>query len=184
MRGIVLASLMVIGGSASVVAQDGSAYDPYADLVISRDVSKLPQDVQAMRTRLLKAATGGDIGALKTIIDAQSEPPTLSFGGADDPIAFLKSASADGNGVELLAIMANMLSAPYAIIGATSPDPSYVWPYLAAADVSKLTPEQWVDAYRLLPAETAKDLPEAGSYYYWRVFIDENGDWSAFVAGD
>ena len=182
MRGLILAGLLLFAGSAAVTAQE--AYDPYADLVISDDIKALPKPVQDKRAALIEAAKSGDIEALRAIFEAQKTPVQVSFGDPEDPIGHLKSESIDGNGVELLAILSESLEAPYAIIGATSETPSYVWPYLAMVDLTKLTPAQWVDAYRILPRETAKDLVAMEAWYYWRIFIDPNGDLGAFIAGD
>jgi hypothetical protein len=184
MRGLILAALMVFGGSATVLAEDAAPYDPYADMVISDDIKALPKPVQDKRAALIEAAKSGDIEALKAIFDAQKTPVQVSYGDPEDAIAYLKTASADGNGAQTLAILGELLDAPYAIIGATSDTPSYVWPYLAMVDVTKLTPAQLVDAYRILPAETVAELTVMESWYYWRVFIDPNGDLSAFIAGD
>ena len=184
MRGLILAGLMVFGGSGAVLAQDTAAYDPYADMVISDDIAALPKPVQQKRAALIEAAKSGDIEALKPIFEAQKTPVQVSYGEPEDAIAYLKSESADSGGASILAILGEELDAPYAIIGATSETPSYVWPYLAMVDVTKLTPAQLVDAYRILPAETVKELAVMESWYYWRIFIDPNGDLSAFIAGD
>ena len=181
MRALLLAALMMLGAGHAALGQD---YDPYADMVISDDISALPQAVQDKRAQLIEAARSGDITSLKAIIDAQKSSPRVSFGDPEDAVAYLRTASADGEGIETLAILRDLLEAPYAIIGATSEEPSYVWPYLAVIDATALTPAQMVDAYGLMPAEYAKELPEMGAWYYWRVFIEKNGAWSAFVAGD
>jgi hypothetical protein len=182
MRGLILAGLLLFAGSAAVPAQE--AYDPYADMVISDDIAALPKPVQEKRAALIEAAKSGDLKALKAIFEAQKTPVQVSYGDAEDAIAYLKTASSDGNGASILAILGEELDAPYAIIGVTSETPSYVWPYLAMVDVTKLTPAQLVDAYRILPAETVKELADMGSWYYWRIFIEPNGDLSAFIAGD
>ena len=184
MRAFMFAGLLALGGGQAVSAQEAPPYDPYADMVVSDDLTKLPQAVQDKRAALIEATKSGDIAALKPIMEAQTAPPRVSFGDPDDAIGYLKTESADGGGLEILAILRDLLEAPYAKIGATSAEPSYVWPYLAMADVTALTPAQMVDAYRIMPADQAKDLAGMGAWYYWRVFIDENGEWSAFVAGD
>jgi hypothetical protein len=184
MRGLILAGLMVFAAGQTALAEDAAPYDPYADMVVSDDLSKLPQAVQDKRAALIAVTKSGDIEGLRAIITAQKTPPQVSFGGPDDAVAYLKTESVDGTGLETLAILRNMLEAPYAMIGATSAEPSYVWPYLAVADVEALTPGQMVDAYRPMPSDHAVDLADMGGWYYWRVFIQPDGEWSAFVAGD
>jgi hypothetical protein len=182
MRALAFVTLILVVLISPATAQE--AYDPYADRIVSDDISALPQAVQDKRAQLIEATKSGDMEQLRAIMDAQETPPRVSFGDPEDPIEHLRSESADGEGLEMLAILRNLLEAPYAIIGATSDEPSYVWPYLAVMEIPELTPAQKVDAYRIMPADLVKDLPEMGAWYYWRVFIGKNGDWQAFVAGD
>lgn len=184
MRAFLFAGLLAVTGCLTAQAEDAAPYDPYADMVVSDDIAALPKPVQEKRAALIAATKSGDISKLKAILDAQKAPPRVSFGDPEDAIAYLKTESADGNGVQMLAVLGELLDAPYAVIGASSETPSYVWPYLAVADVTKLSPAEWVDAYRILPPEQAKGLVEMEGWYYWRVFIDPDGELSAFVAGD
>src|SRR5690606_21474617 len=98
---------------------------------------------------LRKAALSGDMEQLAAVFAAQPAPVTVSFGDPADPIAHLKGESADGEGVEVLAILANLLSAPYAAFDGGDGDAGYVWPSLAFyEDISDLTPAELVTAYR------------------------------------
>ena len=94
--------------------------------VVSRDLSMLPEAVAATREALMAAAATGDVGALQSVLDAQEELPVLSFGGAEDPIDYLKAASNDGEGRELLGIMLELLEAPFAVVGAGTDYETYV----------------------------------------------------------
>lgn len=170
--------------SAPALAQDDANYDPYADLVISDDLSALPEPVRAKREELIEATRTGDIESLGAIMAAQESPPNVSFGRPDDAIAYLKEQSSDGEGVQMLALLRNLLEMPYAVLGASSDNPNYVWPYLAVSDLTSLTPEQMVDAYRLITPEQFADMGEFGGWFWWRVYIGEDGEWQAFVAGD
>ena len=50
-----------------------------------------------------KTIFAGEVEKLRPYLETGDEPTTLSFGGPlDDPIDFLKSASGDGQGVEIL----------------------------------------------------------------------------------
>lgn len=167
------------------LAQDGIETYPYPVYEISNDLSALPEPVALTRQRLIAAAMSGDIEALRPIIADQTYAPTVSYGGPDDAVDYLKTYSADGAGLENLAILLDLLDAPYAVFDSESDDPSYVWPYLAVVeDLSALTPVQTVDAYRILTHEQLTELIDLEAWYYWRVYIGKDGEWQAFVAGD
>jgi hypothetical protein len=109
----------------------------------------------------------------------------VSFGEPEDPIAYLKQQSGDGKGLEVLAILAELLSAPYAAIDGGDGNPVYVWPYIAAMDdLRTLTPEQLVDGYRILGYRGFEDQREVGGWIAWRVYITPDGNLDAFVQGD
>ena len=165
-----------------VTAQNEPAWPEYT---VSNDLSALPEAVRKTRDALIAAALSGDIEALRPIVKAQQHPPTVSYGGPDDAVDYLKTYSADGQGIENLAIMLELLNAPYAVFDSASDDPSYVWPYLAVVeDLSALTPKQKLDAYRILTAEQFHELVDLEAWYYWRLYIGKDGEWQAFVAGD
>lgn len=176
-----LVALLLI---APVVAQEAEEM-VYPQFTVSSDLSLLPKPVAQKRQQLIDAALTGDIEALRPIVEAQANPPTVSYGGPDDAVDYLKTYSADGQGIENLAILLDLLNAPYAVFDSSSEDPSYVWPYLAVVpDLSALTPPEKVDAYRILTDEQFKELVELEAWYYWRVYIGKDGEWQAFVAGD
>ncbi len=166
------------------LAQDAADYDPYADMVVSDDLSALPEAVRLKHAQLVEATKTGDIESLRAIIETQDTPPNVSFGRPDDPVAYLREQSGDPEGRQMLALLRNLLEMPYAVLGASSDTPNYVWPYLALADIENLTPEQSVDAYRLITPEQLEDMHQFGGWFWWRVYIDQDGEWQAFVAGD
>ncbi len=158
---------------------------PDGGYVVSDDLSQLPGPVRAKRDALIAAARAADMDAIKAIMDKEAMPVTVSFGGPDDPIAYLKETSADGQGREVLAILADLLEAPFAAMDGGDGKPVYVWPYLAASDdLGKMTPADEVVAMQLLGYEGMKNERELGAWYSWRTFIGPDGDWQAFVAGD
>lgn len=173
-----LVALLLI---APVAAQEAD----YPEFTVSNDLSLLPKPVAQKRQQLIDAALTGDIEALRPIVEAQANPPTVSFGGPDDVVDYLKTYSADGQGVENLAILLDLLNAPYAVFDPSGEAPSYVWPYLAVVpDLAALTPAEKVDAYRILTHEQFGELVDLQAWYYWRVYVGEDGEWQAFVAGD
>lgn len=178
----ILSALLLFMPAA--LAQDEAAYDPYADMVVSDDLSALPEPVRRKHEQLIEATRTGDIEGLRAIIAAQDTPPNVSFGLPDDPVAYLKEQSADPEGRQMLALLRNLLEMPYAVLGASSDTPNYVWPYLALADIENLTPEQTVDAFRLVTPDQLEDMRQFGGWFWWRVYIGKDGEWQAFVAGD
>jgi len=151
---------------------------------VYRDVSHLPAAVAATRTKLMQAAMTGDLEALRPIIEAQSEPPVVTFGGIEDPIDFLRESSTDGAGRELLGILVELLEAPYAVVAEDEGREMYVWPYLAVMRLDNLTPPQLVELYKLVSHYDYESMLDAGGWYFFRVGIRADGRWAFFVAGD
>lgn len=174
-----LAALFVL--SAPVLAEEEWVW-PIPE--ISRDISALPAPVQATRQALIDAARSGDIAALRPIIEAQDFPPNVSFGDPEDAVDYLRSESEDDEGRQILGLLLDLFDQPYAFHPDSGGETYYIWPYLAELDPNALTPEQTVDAYRLLDSAGLEDIRQFGGWYYWRLFISETGEWSAFVAGD
>jgi len=155
-----------------------------ADVQISRDATKLPQPVQRMRQAILQAATSGDIEALRLPIDMNELPPVFAKERTPDRIAYLKGASADGNGRELLAVLYTLLTTGYAIQNHGTKDEMIVWPYHAALPLDKLTPSQEVEIYRFLSPAKVKEMAAAGKYGWYRVEISPDGVWHSFSKED
>ena len=147
---------------------------------LGRDVSKLPPEVQRMRQAILQAAMSGDIEELRIPIDMNELHPIFAKDRTPDPIAYLKSVSADGNGREMLAILFNLLTTGYAIKNAGTKDEMIVWPYHAAIPLSGLTPSQEVEIYRFLPPARVKEMAAAGKYSFYSVGIGRDGVWHSF----
>lgn len=170
---------MAVGGTAFAQELD----IPEDGYVVSDDVSLLPEAVQAKRLELLEIAKSGDISRLGPILEA--DQTIVSFGDPDDKIAYLKQNSADGEGAQMLAILADILESPYAAMDGGDGDAIYLWPYFAAFDgLADLTPAQRVDAYRLVSHEALQEMVELMAWYWWRASIGPRGNLRAFVAGD
>jgi hypothetical protein len=172
--------------AAFLALAPAAAQDDYVWPVpeISADLSVLPEPVRATRQALIEAARSGDIEALRPIMEAQDFPPTVSYGDPEDGVAYLRQVSEDAEGRQILGLLLDLFDQPFAWHPGRDGETYYVWPYLAELDPNALTPEQTVDAYRLLNAEQLGQLQQIGAWYHWRVFISETGEWSAFVAGD
>jgi hypothetical protein len=73
---------------------------------------KLPGNVEEMREHILAAVQAGDISELKTAIEWNELKPDFGDEAKYDPIAYWKKISADGEGRETLAAVANILALP------------------------------------------------------------------------
>lgn len=136
-----------------------------------------------MRDQILAAVQAGDIGELKGAIEWNEIKPDLGEGKGEDGIAYLKKISADGEGREVLAVLANLLAlAPARLAIGKDPENTtvYVWPYLAELPPDSLTGAEQVDLLRLVPVEKAKAMREAKKWLWWRLVIGADGTWHVF----
>jgi len=157
----------------------------FQNLEIRRDLSELPSTVAKTRDELIAAAKSGDVEMLRPILKRQTNPPVVSFGEVPDPIQFLRESSNDGEGRELLAIMIELLEAPYSIVPPQDGAPQiYVWPAYASNDLENLTPAELIDVYKIVSHQDLEEMQLFGGWYFFRVGIDANGEWRYFVAGD
>jgi hypothetical protein len=178
---LALAALLL--AAAPTLAQELDVLE--GGYVVSDDPAMLPEPVRATREALIAAARSGDIKELGKLFDAQPAPVRVSFGDPEDPIEYLKQQSGDGEGVEMLAILGNLMAAPYAAFDQGDGDLGYVWPYLAYDDdITTLSPAETVDAYRIMGHDRFEEMREIGAWYYWRVYVGNDGEIQAFVAGD
>lgn len=142
----------------------------------------LPQSVVDMREMILAAVHSGAIAELQDAIEWNEIPP--DFGdGSKDPIGYWKGLSADGEGREVLAIIANLLTLPPARL-AIGQDPEntlvYVWPYVAELPLDKLRATEEVDLYRVMSAADAKAAKTQKKWTGWRLAIGADGTWHTF----
>ena len=155
-----------------------------AELEIQTNLDALPPRVRAMRTAILEAARSGDVEELRPVLESNELKPQVSFGAVKDPIAHWKETSGDKQGREILAVLIDILEMPFVRTKAGTDDEMYIWPYLAEADLEKLTPAQEVDLYRLVKPTEATAMREFGGYIWYRLGIGRDGTWHFFVVGD
>jgi hypothetical protein len=151
---------------------------------IMRDLSRLPEPVRATRERILAAARSGNLGKVAEVMKSFNPTPTYSLGGDDDPVGYWKSSYPDSEGLEALAILAEILESPFVLLDKGTAQETYVWPYFFGLPLAKLTLEQKVELFRLVTGSDWKDMQEFGAYIFYRVGIAPNGTWQFFVAGD
>lgn len=157
----------------------------YENLTPQRDLSVLPAKVAHMRDLLMRAARSGDIEHFRPLLNAHPNLPLLSFGEVDNPIEFLRESSNDGEGLELMGIMLELLEAPFAIKVAEEGEPKmFVWPAYATHNLQGLSNQELVEVYKLVSHLDVEEMRLYGGWYFFRIGIDENGVWRFFVAGD
>ena len=163
-------------------AATGGTASAAGEVQIGRDVTKLPPAVQRMRQAILQAAASGDIAQLRLPIDMNELPPVFGKGNVRDPIAYFKTASADGNGREILALLYSLLTTGYAIANPGTKDEMIVWPYHALMAPNALTPSQEVELYRFLPPARFKEMLARGKYSFYSIGIARDGVWHYFTS--
>lgn len=149
------------------------------------DIEKAPEPVRKLRQLIIEAAASGDIERLKPLLNIGPNQTQVMLDSADpDPIATLKGLSGDSEGVEILAILLDVLSTGFVHVNAGTPDEMYVWPYFAEKPLATLTPPEKVELFRIVTAGDFTDMQESGNYNFFRVGISPDGQWKFFTAGD
>jgi hypothetical protein len=151
---------------------------------IERDLSKLPPAVARLREQMIEAAATGDPEKLRIIIDGNGEPPIIGQSDIGDPIGQLKLLSGDEGGREILAILIEVLDAPYVHVDIGTPQEMYIWPYFARYPLDKLTPSQLVELFKLVYAGDYEDMMVDGAYSFFRAGLTPQGQWAYFIAGN
>jgi hypothetical protein len=149
------------------------------------DISKAPEPVRRMRELMIEAAASGDIERLRALMNPGPNQTQIQLGtDEDDPVAKLKSLSGDPDGVEILAILIDILSTGFVRVDAGTRDEAYVWPYFAEKPLSLLTPPEKVELLRIVTAGDFAEMEELGNYNFFRLGISPDGQWKFFAAGD
>ncbi len=151
---------------------------------VIHDISKAPEPVRQMRQRIVEAAASGEIERLRPLLTGKT-PTQVTIGETtDDPIRTLKELSGDSDGMEILAILLDVLQTGFAHVGKGTPDEIYVWPYFTEKSLTTLTDPEKVELLRIITAGDYSDMLEFGGYNFYRVGIRPDGEWKFFVAGD
>lgn len=150
---------------------------------ISFDITKAPAAVQKTRQEIIDAASAGDVKKVAALLKA-NQADLGPDNSNSDPESALKDMSGDGDGLEVLSIMLDVLSTGYAHVGAGTANDMYVWPYFAEKDVKTLTQAEKVDLMRLVTAGDFADMQEYGSYNFYRVGIAADGKLKQFLSGN
>ncbi len=144
----------------------------------------LPPAVAKMRKRLLDAAYSGDLQRLKVVMQSNEMPPVFSINEIGDPIEYLKAQSGDGAGLELLAILTDVLEGSWTRIKPGTPQEMYVWPAFVAVPPDSLTPDQLVEIYKIVTSSDFEEMKVVGKYTFYTVGIGPDGTWHWFKLAD
>lgn len=143
----------------------------------------LPGPVLEMREAILAAVKAGRIEELLHAFQLNELKPDLGVQPMPDPVAHWKAISGDGEGREILAVLAEILDAGYVAVPLgrdLENNRIYVWPYFAEVPLAGLTPPQEVELLRLVPPSSAREMKASGKYTSWRLSIGADGTWHSF----
>lgn len=158
---------------------------PEAPVEVLYDIDKAPAPVRRMRELIVEAAASGDMERLRPLLGkGQTQTQVSAVEGDDDPVTTLKGLSGDSEGIEILAILLDVLATGFVRVDAGTPNEMYVWPYFAEKSLDALSPPERVELLRIVTAGDFADMQEFGGYNFYRVGIAPDGQWKFFVAGD
>ncbi len=143
----------------------------------------LPKGVIEMLDGIQAAVRTGRIEDLKPAIAWNELPPSIDASKVDDPISFWRKQSADGEGREILAILAAIIDAGYAVLPLgrdVENNRLYVWPRFAEMALDTLSPEDEVQLYRLVSPAQVKAMREKRKWTWYRLAIGADGTWHSF----
>lgn len=154
---------------------------PDAEIIL--DISQLPEPVRRMRELIVEAAASGDYERLRQLTDPGPRQTQVDNGG-DDPIEAMRALSGDPDGLEILAILLDILSTGSARMDAGTPEEIYVWPYFAGKSLASLSPPERVELLRIVTAGDLLGMEEGGNYNFYRLSITPDGEWKSLTSGD
>ncbi len=171
------------GDEDSPARRDVDPNEPLPE--IQRDLTKLPEPVQRMHRLIMEAVKSGDPEKLRPLLGTGESATLISLAEQpSDPIAYLKGQSGDADGLEVLAILEEIMEAGFVHLDAGTPEELYVWPYFFAYPLEKLTKPQMVEIYRILTASDFDEMQAFGNYIFFRSGITPDGRWVFFVTGE
>jgi len=148
------------------------------------DLAALPPPVARMRARIIEAARTGDLDKLRTVMQTNETMPIFSFANERDPIAYWRANYPESGGLEVLAILLEILDMGFVRVDAGTPQDMYVWPYFAYVPLKELTPVQKVELFKVVTGSDYRAMQDFGGYIFYRLGIAPDGTWHFFVSGD
>ncbi|MEG6508814.1 hypothetical protein V6C03_07505 [Methyloligella sp. 2.7D] len=144
------------------------------------DIGALPDPVKSKLERIFIAAQSGDLEKMRPVLESNGVKPLVRNEWTHDPIAYWKEVSADGSGRDILAAVMNVFSLGFVKTG-SGEETIYVWPYFAKRDLTKLTPVEQVELYRIVPPKEAAAMLKSGKYTGYSAGISATGIWHYFL---
>lgn len=156
---------------------------PASEPVLGRGAAGLPTPVGEMRDAIIAAARSGRLDELLVPIQWNELPPDFGDLPVAATLAHWRKTSPDGSGRKWLALLIDLLESPYVAVR-RGPDIEnsriYIWPAFAELPIATLTPPLQVDLLRLVTAEEAERMKQAGGYDGLGIAIGADGTWHAF----
>jgi hypothetical protein len=181
--GGVLAMSGVTAQEKTAKGKAGESPATAADVKVGYGAAGLPANVAEMREAILAAALSGELDELLIPIQWNELPPDLGGKPVKETLAAWRKQSLDGSGRGMLALLANVLTAPYAARrqGADIENAMiYIWPAFAELPLDKLSPALEVALLRIVTREDARRMKQIGRYDGYGVAIGADGTWHAF----
>jgi hypothetical protein len=151
---------------------------------ILTDLSVLPPAVARTRARILEAARSGDLDKVVTVMQSNETMPIFTFANERDPTAYWRGNYPDSGGLEVLAILDQILNMGFVRVDAGTAQDMYVWPYFAYVPLGQLTPTQKVELFKIITGSDYRAMQDFGAYIFYRVGIAPDGTWHFFVSGE
>ena len=144
---------------------------------------ELPEEVKAIRARIVEAASQCDYDELSRLAVEGGGRFTHSFGAEGDPGAFWRSEEREGRRV--LFTLVELLELPFGRRGVEGGAGPVVWPAAYAFDSWAAVPAtERAQLQSIYGPEELAQFEAAGAYLGHRVGITPEGDWIFYVAGD
>ena len=138
---------------------DDKPEEPQTPVEVLYDINKAPEAVRRMRELIVEAAASGDIERLRPLLGKGVTETQVSIVETEEgPVETLKGQSGDSDGIEVLAILLDVLATGFVHVGQGTPDEMYVWPYFAEKPLAGLTPPEKVELLRIVTAGDYADI--------------------------
>ncbi len=176
-------ALTVAGAAPKAEASKPSSARAAEAVEVGFAAGPLPANVAEMREAILAAALSGNLQELMIPVQWNELPPDFGAKPVKETLKAWRKASHDGSGREMLALIANILTAPYAVRrqGADIENAKiFIWPAIAEVPLDKLTPPLEVSLLRLVGVDEARRMKKVGHYDGYGIALGADGTWHAF----
>jgi hypothetical protein len=148
------------------------------------DHEALPPRIAALRAKILEATASRDLEKLRSPVEWNEVPPIfqrgLKKGPGFDPLAVLKTRSFDGEGREMLSILAAVMEAPFVTVK-RGPFESYVWPAFALTPPKDPDEATRLHMLRCIRFEDLGLVNARGGPLIHKVSVGADATWHTFL---